>query len=62
MTKHSGIAPEHDTRLRRGFGAVTSRFLPTANCGASARRRAKGPIEWTEFERLLQISNRTSST
>jgi len=30
VTEQSGTAPECDTRLRQGFGAVTSRFLPTA--------------------------------
>jgi len=39
VTKPSGTPPERDTRLRQGFGAVTSRFLPAASCGASARRR-----------------------
>jgi transcriptional regulator with XRE-family HTH domain len=39
VTKSSGTPPERDTRLRQGFGAVTSRFLPAASCGASARRR-----------------------
>jgi hypothetical protein len=39
VTEQSGTAPECDTRLRQGFGAVTSRFLPTASCGVSARRR-----------------------
>jgi SAM-dependent methyltransferase len=41
VTEQSGTAPERDTRLRQGFGAVTSRFLPAASCGASARRRVK---------------------
>jgi hypothetical protein len=41
VTEQSGTAPERDTRLRQGFGAVTSRFLPKASCGASARRRVK---------------------
>jgi ribokinase len=39
VTEQSGTAPERDTRLRQGFGAVASRFLPTASYGASARRR-----------------------
>ena len=39
VTKQSGTPPERDTHLRQGYGTVTSRFLPTASCEASARRR-----------------------
>jgi hypothetical protein len=53
VTKQSGTAPERDTRLRQGFGAVTSRSIPTASCGASARRRVKGNDKITDNQKVL---------